>query len=152
MASKACCSFPGRSIESCDRRIANTATMISATRISIVREVDHGRSAVFKPKRASTALATPARWSLNRAVSHGSCSGIDKFDQDFQNYGSRGREQTNQSRRQTDFGKLQYSIPSQPHQEVAKAQEHGHSCSRRLPAGHFAQSVHGAFQPMEVQI
>jgi hypothetical protein len=34
-------------MESCDRKIANTTTMMIATRISVASEVDQGRSAVF---------------------------------------------------------------------------------------------------------
>src|ERR1700730_10184102 len=135
MTSKACCNFPGRSMESCDLKIANSTTIMSATRISIDSEADHGRSMVFWPNIVSTALATPARWSLNKAVNQGSCSGIDKFDQDFQDYGRGRYEQSHQSGVQTDFGKLQYSIRAGAQQDVAKSQEYGHACTRRLPAG-----------------
>src|SRR5579859_3845646 len=110
MTSKLCCSLPGRSIESRARNMAKSTTMMIATRISIVNEVDHGRSIVFRPNIARTPLATPARWSLNRAVNQGSCSGIDKFDQDFQYYGRGWGKQSHQSGAQTDFGKLQYNI------------------------------------------
>src|SRR5438067_947670 len=131
MTSKACCSFPGRSMESCDRRIANSTTIIAATRISIDSDSDHGRSDVFWPASESTALATPARWSLNRAVNHGSCSGINNFDQDFQDGGRGGREQSHQSGVQTDFGKLQYSIGAPAQQEVAKSQQYDRARSGR---------------------
>ena len=40
---------------------ANTIMMIATTKISMASEVDQGRSCVFKPAMASTALATPAR-------------------------------------------------------------------------------------------
>src|SRR2546425_13117124 len=125
MTSKACCSFPGRSMESWDRRIANRATMMSATRISIDSDVDQGRSTVFNPNSASAELAIPARWSLNRAVSHGSCSGIDEFYQDFQDYGGGGREQAHPSGRQTGFGKLQYRRRAQAEQQIAQPPQHG---------------------------
>src|SRR3984893_6246600 len=137
MTSKACCNFPGRSMESCDLKIANSTTIMSATRISIDSEADHGRSMVFWPNIVSTALATPARWSLNRAVSQGSCSGIDKFDQDFQDYGRGRYEPSHQSGVHTDFGKLQYSIRAQSEQQITKAQEDGQAQSRRLPARRF---------------
>src|SRR3954463_15859587 len=102
MASKVSCSLPGRSIESWERRIANITTMIATTRISIASELDHGRAgfSACNPTVERTAFATPARWSLNRAVSQGSCSGINKFEQDFQDHGRGGREQTRQKRGQ----------------------------------------------------
>ena len=63
MASKVCCSFPGRSIESCDRSTANNTTIMATTRISIDREVDHGRAgcSACNPAIESKAFATPAR-------------------------------------------------------------------------------------------
>src|SRR6476646_5143536 len=106
MASKACCSLPGRSIESCDRRMAKSTTMKRATKISMAAELDQGRSSAGSLTRARAALAIAARWSLNRAVSQGSCS-IYQFDENFQNDGGGGREQADQTGRQTDFGKPQ---------------------------------------------
>src|SRR5437870_4885767 len=151
MISKLCWSLPGRSMESRARRIANTTTMMIATRISVASDVDQGRSAVFCPASDSTVLATPARWSLNRAVSQGSCSGIYEFDQDFQDHGGRGHKQTHQSSRQTDFGKLQYSIRAQSQQQVAKPQQHRQPGARGLTRGRFAQRVDGPLEPMEIQ-
>src|SRR5260370_9244072 len=141
MTSKACCNFPGRSMESCDLKIANSTTIMTATRISIDSDTDHGRSMVFRPNIASTALATPARGSLNRAVSQGSCSGIDKFDKYFQYYGRGGGKQSHQSGAQTDFGKLQYNIRAKSQQQIAKAQEDGQTGPRRLAARRFPQGV-----------
>src|SRR5260370_41027957 len=111
-------------MESCDRRIANSTTIMSATRISIDNDADQGRSTGFRPASERTALATQARWSLNRAVNHGSCSGIYKVDQNFQNDVRRGGEQSYQSGAQTQFGKIKYSIRRSSQNQIAKRQEH----------------------------
>src|SRR5438034_5677295 len=150
MASKACCSFPGRSIESCDRRIANSTTMIRATSTSIDADADQGRSIAGWPIRPRAALASDARWSLNRAVSQGSCSGINKFDENFQNDGGGRHEQADQTGRQTDFGKPQYSIRAQSQEQIAKAQEDSHAGAGRLAGGRLTKRVDGSLQPAQI--
>src|SRR5260370_230968 len=57
--------MPGRATESCYRKIANPTTMIIATRISVAADVHHAHSAALSPASSRTAVASPARRSLD---------------------------------------------------------------------------------------
>src|SRR5690242_9309934 len=141
MTSNRCCSLPGRSIESRGRNTANSTTMMATTRICMVMKFVHGRAGFSACARASesTLLPTPARLSLNNLVSQISCSGIDEFEKDLQNYSGGRHEQASQSGRQRERGEIQYNIAARGQQQIAQPQEHGHARPWRLALDRDAQ-------------